>query len=89
METKGRKGLSRDERRALGAENAIKRVNQYFTGKGGINELQREINKITVAKNLSSEEKRRRVDRLQKRIAQISERGLRDTARIKNSMKKP
>ncbi len=89
METKGRKGLSRDERRALGAETAIKRVNRDFTGKGGINELQREINKITVAKNLSSEEKRRRVDRLQKRIAQISERGLRDTARIKNSMKKP
>ncbi len=89
METKGRKGLSRDERRALGAENAIKRVNRYFTGKGGINELQREINKITVAKNLSSEEKRRRVDRLQKRIAQITERGLRDTARIKNSLKKP
>jgi len=88
METRGRKALEPDEKRVLGSENAIKRVNRYFTGKGGINDLKKEINKITVAPKMSAEEKKRRIDMLQKRIAKMVERGLKDTARIRKSLSK-
>ena len=85
-ENSGSKALTVQERRILGAENGVKQVNQLFTNKGGIDDLRREISKITVAKGMSAEEKRARVDRLEKRIGELSERGLAYIDRIKKSM---
>jgi hypothetical protein len=85
---RGRAGLSDEEKEILGAENAVKRVNSYFTGKGGIGDLRSEVNRIVVAKNMSAEEKRRRVDRLESRIQMLSTRGLKEIERVMASIER-
>ncbi len=85
-ENSGRGALTLQERRILGAENGIRQVNQLFTNKGGIDDLRREISKVTIAKGMSAEEKRARVDRLEAKIGDLSERGLAYIDRIRKSM---
>ena len=85
-ENSGSKALTVQERRILGAENGVRQVNQLFTNKGGIDDLRREISKVTIAKGMSAEEKRARVDRLEAKINDLSERGLAYIDRIKKSM---
>lgn len=84
----GRSALDAEERRILQLEGRIAAINKLFLGKGGINEIRKEITRVTTHKTMSPQEKTRRIDALERRVDGIVKRGLRLSRRLRESLKR-
>lgn len=82
------KEMSPEDKRILGLEGLVKRISRYSTGKGGIGDIYSDINKITMMKGMSADEKREKVQKLEKRIHDMSVRGLKEIDQINDRLKK-